>query len=259
MLSAAVAILLAGMQACQSDDGVTSPTGQSGPRGLSNGGSNETGGGSDEYCQGTVSNGTFHNVIVRKGEVCVLDGAFVHGNVLVEPGGALEVMDSKVYGNIQADGAMYVWVENTYVEGNIQLDRTFGVFEHTANRVCGSTIDGDLQLKENRAPFAIGRCSMEQQGNYVYGNLQVEDSYLPMDFDTGFPYEWALDIAYNRVYGDLQFFKNRDFRSAGGHRIFGNWVAQNLQCKENYPPPVVDENTVGGDAEDQCYMPASGY
>ena len=38
--------------------------------------------------------------------------------------------------------------------------------------------------------------------------------------------------------------------------IGGNTIGENLQCKENSPPPIASpsagSNTVGGDKEDQC-------
>jgi hypothetical protein len=249
--AAALTVLVAGLQACRSDGAVAPAAEQNAAGPGANDGSNGDGGSSssDENCAGTLSDGTYENVIVDDGDVCVLDGAYVDGNVLVHPGGSLQVKDSEIKGNIQTDGAMYVWVADTYVGGNIQIDRTRDVFADIPNHVCASRIEGDLQLQENRAPFAIGPCSAGEDGNRVYGNLQVEESDI-----NGFAFPYSLDIAGNYVRGDLQFFENR---SDSGHRISGNEVSQNLQCKENYPAPEVAENSVGGDAEDQCEPPMS--
>jgi hypothetical protein len=41
------------------------------------------------------------------------------------------------------------------------------------------------------------------------------------------------------------------FQNTGGVRLLNNRIAENLQCKENDPPPTGSGN-IAGDKEDQC-------
>ena len=50
----------------------------------------------------------------------------------------------------------------------------------------------------------------------------------------------------NTVEANLQAVQNE-----GGVELTGNTIAENLQCKENNPPPTGGGNTAG-DREDQC-------
>jgi hypothetical protein len=280
--------MLLAVMACEPGTDVASSV-----AGSSNDGSSSSKSSGPYYCQGYTDDGTYDKVIVPDGYVCELDGAYVKGDVQVEYGGALEarnetevhgniqadgalyvVLDdayvtgdvqmkdggalearneTEVHGNIQADGARYIVLEQIYVKGDIQIDGTYGVPEDEdmpkPNTICGSEIGGNLQLQKNRAPFELNGCP-EGEGNTVHGNLEVQESYI-----SGFPFDYALYIADNYLYGNLQFFKNW---SDKGHGIFRNRIEQNLQCTENYPPPEVSDNEMGGNAEGQC-APDWGY
>ena len=50
----------------------------------------------------------------------------------------------------------------------------------------------------------------------------------------------------NTVGANLQAVQNQ-----GGAELTGNTIAENLQCKENEPPPTGGGSTAG-DKEDQC-------
>ena len=50
----------------------------------------------------------------------------------------------------------------------------------------------------------------------------------------------------NTIYGNLHAVQN-----TGGLVIENNYIAENLQCKENNPPPAGGGNRAG-DKEDQC-------
>jgi hypothetical protein len=50
----------------------------------------------------------------------------------------------------------------------------------------------------------------------------------------------------NTILGNLQAVSN-----TGGLVIENNTIAENLQCKQNNPPPTGGGNTAG-DKEDQC-------
>ena len=73
-------------------------------------------------------------------------------------------------------------------------------------------------------------------------------------------------IASTEIDGDLQFFTNRARMVAQGNTVLSNLqavsntgglviknnrISENLQCKQNNPPPTGGGNTAG-DKEDQC-------
>ena len=208
-------------------------------------------------CDGEFSRVSVEEVVVPAGESCILSRSRVDGNVTVEEGASLVLFKCKVDGNVESKGA--VDLDNSKVEGNVQIDggdlidvkvrenvqiaSTRGVAcEGRSNQVCRSSIQGDLQLDDNEAPFDIG-CD---RGNRVGGDLQVKGSNIPAEFDLPF----VLDVRSNSVKGDLQFDDNT---SAMGHfQILENRVRGDLQCDGNDPAPMGGENRVRGDAEGQC-------
>jgi hypothetical protein len=255
---AAVGLFALAFAACQ--DHAASPDNQG--NSLTNASDGPPASSADFMCQDVTTGGTYDNVVVEAGYACVLEGVEVKGNVEVKEGGALRTVDATIRGNIQAYGAMSLSVEATYVEGSVQAKGTTGVPGMLPNWICGSTIGGDVQLDQNYAPFALTPCEDGGMGNEISGNLQVTENVVASDFmpaDPGYMYDWAFDLTANTVMGDLQFMKNRDYYSAQGHNISLNEIGQNLQCKENEPYSVADGglNTVGGNAEDQCYMLAA--
>ncbi|MDQ3780712.1 MAG: hypothetical protein M3354_09240, partial [Chloroflexota bacterium] len=56
-----------------------------------------------------------------------------------------------------------------------------------------------------------------------------------------------LRLRENMVNADIQVLSHRR-----GINIANNRVDGNLQCKENIPPPTGGGNTVQGNKEDQC-------
>ncbi len=207
----------------------------------------------DFECDGEASYDSFDNVYVREGFDCLLEGKHVDGNVIVENGGALQLVRTEVKGNVQSYGARYLLIGANHVTGSMQIEGTLGAPPGMPNIICDTRVEGDIQLKNNHAPFAINDwCGA---GNEVYGNLQVEENGLANGFE-GFEYVFVIEK--NHVHGDLQFFKNDGAYLP--HRIYMNHIGQNLQCKENYPDPLQGgENQVGGAAEDQCNPLASGF
>ncbi len=174
---------------------------------------------------------------VPDGATCTLEGTRVQGNVQVETGGALLARGALLRQDLQSDGARFLeLLPGTRVGGNVQVAETQGLPPgQPANRICGATIRGDLQLADSRAAFAIG-CA---EGNQIFGNLQIDDS----DISTG-----SLIVTGNRVRGDLQLSDNA---TAQGAELSDNRVRQNLQCSDNSPSPVGSGNFAGS-ADGQC-------
>ena len=168
----------------------------------------------DFFCDGTFTD-AFDNVIVPDDAVCILELSEVLGNILVEAGGALSLVGSSVGGNVQADGASYVELL-PFSNGDVTVP----------------TVAGNVQLKNGTWYITI-------DGAEVIGDVQLEDNHL-----TG-----SISVEGSTVGGNLQLYKNS---ADGSIDISGNGIAGNFQCIENDPAPAGGDNTVGGNAEDQC-------
>ena len=147
-------------------------------------------------------------------------------NILVPSFATCTILNAQVDGNVlvQPGGAVTI-SGRTYIDGNVQSDG--GRFVRLLGR--GVTVNGDVQIKKSTKTSTI------QPGTSILGNLQFEEN-------SGF-----LAVTSSFIAGDLQFFKN-----SGGGTFVNNTIRQNLQCKENNPPPTGGGNRVGGSKEDQC-------
>ncbi len=201
--------------------------------------------GEGEYvCDRLFNDWRFDNLLVPAGAACTVEASKVKGNVKVEVGGSLVLRDTRVRGNIQSVEAAFIDIGGgSKVIGDVQIDKTAGVPAlGTPNRICDSTIKGDIQLKGNKAPFAVG-CEL---GNLIRGDIQIGDTDIVDDFGVAA----AMDIANNNVKGDLQFKANNT--SFGSFDLTGNFIRKNVQCFDNDPAPTGGENDVRGDVQGQC-------
>ncbi len=169
---------------------------------------------------------TVDNVLADTG-LCTLVGTTVMGNVIVESGASLLVLPpTTIDGGIHADGVVSVVL------------LTFGG---------AITVGQDVQIKNAiQDPIlpssASGFFACCGGAITIGGNFQFEDNLA------------TLLAVGATIGGDLQVQNNiTPFASAIG----GNTILGNLQCKENFPAPVValsGANAVAGNKEDQCTM-----
>ena len=143
--------------------------------------------------------------------------------------------------------------DKTHVGGNVQIEAAGSFEEGDTIKICKSVIDGDVQLFKNVNVFIEIGCStgqnyIEREYNHIKGNLQLEENYWDK---SKFENKGVVIIRYNKIEGDLQFYKND--AGYGDFRICKNWIYGNLQCYENFPKPISCENMVYGDIEGQCY------
>lgn len=197
----------------------------------------------DTYCDDVMYGGYYDDVYVPYGASCKLVGATVEGNIKVKARASLVAIDTDVDGNIQGRYARKIIVRDSNIEGNVQAKKTRFL------KVKRSYVDGDVQTEYVRKVRVLW--------SYVYGNIQVdhaklivvEDNYVGGDIQVYKSFFSDKDsfVSRNEVDGNVQVFENRIRFS-----IYENWIYGNLQCKDNYPPPVGGDNMVEGDKEDQC-------
>ncbi len=178
-------------------------------------------------CNGTY-NGTFKgDITVKAGQTCIFVGGGVKGNVTMTGGnltltgatvtgsvqarsGNLTLTQSTIDGSVQIQDGKFAIATGTDIKGNLQIeDQQFGA---ATNQVCGTKIEGDLQVQNNWAALLVGAAA--GAGNTIKGNLQIQYNAAPANVD-------------------------------------GNTVDGDLQVQFNWGPTVVDGNTVTGDLHDQ--------
>lgn len=166
-------------------------------------------------CDGTYTGVFDGTVTVGPGQDCVLsDGATVTGDIQVT-GGTLELAGARVTGNVQARGGGTVSVlQSTLIEGNLRIQNLPA--DSPPSRVCGATIQGNVQYQDNAAAIAIGGGS-ECPGNSIRGNVQDMGNTA------------ATQVVDNMIGGNLQVQGN----TGSATQISGNVVGRNLQCENN--------------------------
>jgi hypothetical protein len=140
-----------------------------------------------------------------------------------------------VDGNVTISGTSAASLVEATIGGNLQIQQLSAGQPQSA--VCGTRINGNLQVQNDRSPIEIGANNANAcAGNTVGNNLQAQNNYA------------ALSIDYNNVGGNLQVNNN-----TAATDVSGNTVAHNLQCQNNTPAVThVALNMVQGQAQGQC-------
>jgi len=168
---------------------------------------------SGSTCNG-MFNGTFNgNLTVTNGQNCVLVGATINGNIS-QTGGSLNIGNSTVSGNVQVQG------DSTFSSGPYSvLKRNLAIENIPAgaapSQVCGTIVQGNLQVRGNGAAVQIGS-TVSCPGNTISGNAAVDNNI------------GATTVVGNTVGGNLQ-----DDGNTAPTRVFSNTVTGSLQCLSN--------------------------
>jgi hypothetical protein len=138
------------------------------------------------YACGNVALGSARSgeIEVPAGQVCVLQGSVVDGNIKLNRGSVLDARDVTVIGNLQAEAAASVLLAGaSRVTGSVQSK------QGRRATIVGARIGGDLQLDAHSdALLAVG--------NQVGGNIQVVGNRGGVTLDD------------NRTNGNLQCKEN---------------------------------------------------
>lgn len=188
---------------------------------------------------------TVDNVVVPSGSVCTMVGTQVRGSVRVDPGATVQIWLADIRGNVNSFSPFFVDLYSTHVGGSYL--NTGGAAD---NDICGSRIDGNLQLERTRGNDRIGVGSIvtfcaPNFANTIGGNLIAEKVAGTTATIRGNTVGGTLQvqkgrnnvITNNTVRQNLQYFDN-----AFG-QIIGNTIGEDLQCQNNSPAPVGAGNT----------------
>jgi trimeric autotransporter adhesin len=174
----------------------------------------------------TFVNANIPGNIVMNGGSLVLNNTTVGGNLLMSAG-SLTVINSTVQGTVQITGGTFS-IDPTHIKGNLLVHNIR--FGSAQNKICGTTVNGNLQFQFNGTAVLIGSPSCA--GNTVGGNLQVSDNFA------------ATQIYGNTVRGNLQVLTN----IAASH-VENNIVNGNLQVSYNFAATQVNGNKVRGNLQ----------
>ena len=172
-------------------------------------------------CTGAMSSASVRgNLDVPRGATCSLTDSVVSGVVTVE--GTLTANGSTIGGGVQDINGGAVSLaqdsagEPTIVTGNVQLTNQAA---GPANRICGSQINGNLQIQGSHAQSLIGATGQCSAGNSIGGNVTL---------------------------------LNNTVSGSPAAVVSGNTIKLNLICLRNSLPPTGGGNTVGGSKQAQC-------
>jgi hypothetical protein len=170
-------------------------------------------------CNG-VYNGTFTgNLSISNGQTCTFTGGSIIGNVTQNAGTLVLEYGSGINGNLTQSGGTLV-LTNTTVRGNVQITGggKFAIGASTIlgnleignlvagpgqNSVCASHVQVNLRSHDNVAPVQIGSSTATCAGNFVGGDLQVNNNTAP------------TTVSNNRVANNLQCQNNAAITGGG--------------------------------------------
>jgi hypothetical protein len=149
-------------------------------------------------------------------------GARTLDNVKVPQGATCTLRGTKVKGTIKVNNDARLEAIDVNVVGNVQGEAARNVIVRKTSRVGGS-----IQVVQGKRASVVN--------SNINGDILYDDQ------------SGRLSAVDNKVGGSVQAFQN-----TGGTKIARNAIDGNLQCKENQPAPIGDNNRVGGNKEDQC-------
>ena len=167
-------------------------------------------------CSGPFDGTINGDLTVSAGRHCrIINGGQVTGNVTVAAGGNFVLSGAAVGGSVTVDGGGVTLGPAATVGGDVLISNLPAGL--TDNSVCGTTVQGTLQVDGNAAPVQIGSSApLVCAGNKIGGDLIVAgNSAKTLLFD-------------NQVKAALRADNN-----TGPLDVVGNTVGATLQCQNN--------------------------
>ena len=192
----------------------------------------------DGLPEGGLTGGSYSDVEVPPGKICVLEGVTVTNSVTALAGSRLFVRSSQIGGNLQGLSASAVQVsEETTIAGDMTVLNANDTFFASCS-VDNATILGDLTCRGNDPGSPIIRA--EQGPTVIGGSIHLIGNVIPAG------HVLLLLNSSIGVDGDVSTNTGPGFKG-----VNGNTVAGKLQCKRNDPTFSGGPNT--GKAKGQCF------
>jgi len=189
--------------------------------------------------EGGLDGGTYSDIEVPPGAICVLQGVEVTNSVTALAGSRLFIRGSQIGGNVDGLSASAVQVSGeTTIAGDMTVldaDDTF----FASCSVDDATIQGNLTCRGNNPGSPIIRA--EQGPTVIGGTVTLADNVIPGGF--------VLLLLNASIGANAEV---NDNGGAGFKSVAGNTVASKLQCRRNTPTFSGGPNTAGK-VKGQCF------
>ncbi|MGH7511390.1 MAG: hypothetical protein ACREOQ_00565 [Gemmatimonadales bacterium] len=189
--------------------------------------------------EGGLTGGTYSDIEVPPGKICVLQDATVTNSVTALAGSRLFVRNSQIGGNVQGLSASAVQVsEETTIAGDMIVLNANDTFFASCS-ADNASILGDLTCQGNNPGSPIIRA--EQGPTVIGGSIHLVDNVIPAGH--------VLLLLNSSIGVDADVNTNT---GPGFKGVNGNTVAGKLQCKRNDATFSGGPNTAGK-AKGQCF------
>jgi uncharacterized repeat protein (TIGR03803 family) len=166
---------------------------------------------SGSACNGVYSGQFWGNITVTAGQTCEFtDGGQIFGNVYVT-GGSIILQNATVYGNVDIEGGTHTLGPQLTIMSRLLIQN---LQSSTAqNSICGTAVNGDLEIDNNASTVQVGSNSGSCSGNVIGGHLEIENNS-------------ALVQGFNNVISDILQCDGNNSVSGGGNSA----RQKNSQC-----------------------------
>jgi hypothetical protein len=129
-------------------------------------------------CDGAF-NGIFDgSILVTPDQNCIFVGGGVKGSVVVL-GGNFALSNALVTGHLEIQGfSQFSIGPKSTIKGNLTIKNVTG---QTSSKICGSTVEGALQAKDDAIPIDIGSADASCAGNIIGAEMIIEGNSAPIE------------------------------------------------------------------------------
>jgi hypothetical protein len=193
----------------------------------------------DGLPEGGLDGGTYSDVEVPPGAICVLQSAEVTNSVRALAGARLFIRGTLIGGDVEGLGASSVQVSGgTTISGDMTILNADDTFFASCS-VDDATILGDLTCRGNDPGSPVIRA--EQGPTVIGGSVNLVDNVIPTNH--------VLLLLNADIGDDADVIDNT---GPGFKGVSGNTVADKLQCKRNDATFSGGPNTAGK-AKGDCF------
>src|SRR5688500_6804805 len=129
-------------------------------------------------CVGTLT-GTFHNVTVPPGALCILINSIVTGNVIAMENSLLGAFNNQIGGSILGNSADVLQTRNNTVGHNINIKSGGPHPIFLEVEVCGSIVRGHVHVVDMTGTISLGPTFCVPAPNTIDEHVHVKNNVIP--------------------------------------------------------------------------------
>jgi uncharacterized repeat protein (TIGR03803 family) len=125
-------------------------------------------------CNGVYSGQFWGNITVTAGQTCEFtDGGQIFGNVYVT-GGSIILQNATVFGNVDIEGGTHTLGPQLTIMSRLLIQNLPA--STAQNSICGTAVNGDLEIDNNASTVQVGSNSGSCAGNVIGGHVEFENN-----------------------------------------------------------------------------------